>query len=244
MKYFLIYFFLFWSLFSFGQNLSGKITYKKIINRPTEVKEKKTAEFFNKTSNAAEGLEYYLLFHYKESIFSLKEYMNKNDGRYQSRAESLGGGSGKYYKNLTSNIILHQTEFFGTTFLIQIPVSKYDWKITGETKNIGNYLTRKAIASYTSYAPSEHLKDKKIKTEVWFTPEIPLPFGPIDYSGLPGLILEAKTGLVTYRATKVDIHTNGSTNEEEIIKPTKGKLIAEKELSKKLKEMMKNLRNN
>lgn len=59
----------------------------------------------------------------------------------------------------------------------------YEWHIHDEFKTINGYRTQKATAM-----------DKVSewgKATVWFTTEIPLPYGPHRLFGLPGLILEA-----------------------------------------------------
>lgn len=54
-----------------------------------------------------------------------------------------------------------------------------DWKLTSDSKIIGNYRCQKAI-----------LKKYGRVWMAYFTKEIPLPFGPYKFNGLPGLILE------------------------------------------------------
>lgn len=55
-----------------------------------------------------------------------------------------------------------------------------NWKIEKETKKIGKFLCNKATATFRGR-----------QYTVWYTPEIPLPYGPWKLQGLPGLILEA-----------------------------------------------------
>lgn len=56
---------------------------------------------------------------------------------------------------------------------------KINWKILNENKKIGNFEVTKAIAEYGGR-----------KWTAWFCPEIPLPYGPYIFYGLPGIILE------------------------------------------------------
>ncbi len=59
------------------------------------------------------------------------------------------------------------------------------WKITNETKKIGEYTVQKAESDYLlKYFPSYG------KIIAWFTYEIPVEIGPENYKGLPGLIME------------------------------------------------------
>lgn len=71
---------------------------------------------------------------------------------------------------------------------------KIDWTIVDSTKMIGNYRVRKATA---------HFRGRKYTA--WFTPEIPVPFGPWKLHGLPGLILQAydQSGRVYFSAIDI-----------------------------------------
>ena len=57
---------------------------------------------------------------------------------------------------------------------------KINWKLINETKKIGKFLCKKAIGNFRG-------RDYT----VWYTKEIPVPYGPWKLHGLPGLILEA-----------------------------------------------------
>ena len=63
---------------------------------------------------------------------------------------------------------------------VKEPTPKINWKITGETKKIGDHTVTKAT---TKFRGREYT--------AWFTTDIPLPYGPWKLQGLPGLILEA-----------------------------------------------------
>lgn len=53
------------------------------------------------------------------------------------------------------------------------------WKISNDKKNIDRFLVQKATTEFGGRT-----------WEAWFTTEIPFPYGPYKFYGLPGLILE------------------------------------------------------
>ena len=57
---------------------------------------------------------------------------------------------------------------------------KIEWKLSNDTKLIGKFTCKKATTFFRGR-----------QYTAWFTPEIPVPFGPWKLQGLPGLILEA-----------------------------------------------------
>jgi GLPGLI family protein len=72
-----------------------------------------------------------------------------------------------------------------------------DWKIEdNKTKKIGNYMATRAKGSFRG-------RDYT----VWFSYDIPVPFGPWKLHGLPGLILEAEDSekMVRMYATEIQI---------------------------------------
>jgi GLPGLI family protein len=75
-----------------------------------------------------------------------------------------------------------------------------DWQITDETQVIAGYIARKAIGkSLYDEAPN----DPYGQAVAWFTTDIPLPYGPDGYGGLPGLIvkLEYSARKKSYKTT-------------------------------------------
>ncbi|UYW00802.1 GLPGLI family protein [Flavobacterium agricola] len=70
----------------------------------------------------------------------------------------------------------------------------YNWLITTEQKSIDGFTCYKAVGSLKSVNGNPYYM------EAWFSPEIPIPYGPEDYAGLPGLIFEA------YRLNGLGVH--------------------------------------
>lgn len=61
------------------------------------------------------------------------------------------------------------------------PFGEIDWNLTEETDTFAGYQVNAAVGSYGGR-----------EWKVWFTEEIPVPFGPWKLVGLPGLVLKAQ----------------------------------------------------
>jgi len=84
-------------------------------------------------------------------------------------------------------------------FLVEDNYPNFIWDITSETKNIAGYSCIKATTSYRG------------RTWVaWFTPQIPISFGPWKLCGLPGLIVEAydTDNKYTFKPVKIEFKKN------------------------------------
>lgn len=79
-------------------------------------------------------------------------------------------------------------------YLIKEKAPDIPWNITDSTKKLGNYRAIKATA---------HFRGRDYTA--WFTPEIPVPYGPWKLLGLPGLILQAydKQNDIWFKAKKI-----------------------------------------
>lgn len=72
-----------------------------------------------------------------------------------------------------------------------------DWAIKNKTREIGGMQVKKAVTEFRGNT-----------FEVWFAPEVNLPYGPWKLFGLPGLIVEArdqKTGRMDYQLQSLHI---------------------------------------
>ena len=62
----------------------------------------------------------------------------------------------------------------------------------------------KKIGSYLCYKAIDVESDNQLKKPIaWFSPLIPVNFGPKEYIGLPGLVLEVEMAGSTITATKI-----------------------------------------
>lgn len=158
-------------------------------------------------------------------------------------------GGGVSYLNPSENEFLEETEIFGKKFLVDDELPTFKWKITNETKKIGDYSVTKAEYMDISEQTVMNLTDSEQTTETimdttmvtaWFTQQIPVSQGPDNTWGLPGLILELKRGEFTYLCTKIELNPSTPVTIE---KPSKGKRVSREEADKirdeKMQEMMK-----
>jgi len=146
--------------------------------------------------------------------FTMKPLLESEDNKKQ-----LGPGpydKGGYY-NKDKRIL--QLNAFGELFLITKP--KLNWKIQNDTKKIGEYNCFKATTEIIVNS-----KGRKQLITAWFTPKIPVSFGPLGYDGLPGLILELEIYKKIYFVKKIVLNPKEKI---EIKKPTKGIKVIEKE---------------
>jgi GLPGLI family protein len=93
--------------------------------------------------------EYILTFNKEESIYKEDEKLETpGTGRgWGSFASSFTGGP--KYKNVKSQELLQDQEFFGKQFLIKDELKALEWKMGTETKKIGQYTCFKATATKT-----------------------------------------------------------------------------------------------
>jgi len=186
--------------------------------------------------------EYELSFNKTASLFQVVEVLEQTEsGRGGGMIAMMAGGAGStVYKNVKSKELLEQTEFFGKIFLIKDSLSRDDWKLGKETKQIGSYTCYKAttmreIITRTMSTEAESVEDTiEIEVTAWYTPQIPLSQGPDIYWGLPGLIMEVNTDKTTILCTKLVLNKE----DLEIKVPKKGEEVTRAEYTKIVEEKM------
>ena len=202
---------------------------------------------------------YVLSFNKEESLFIEEDQLDAISGATDSWGKNFAPG--KQYKNVKSNTQLQEQEFYGKKFLVNDVLQNIDWKLESDTKNIGNYTCFKATASIptdqlTWYSFSwDNLKEaddtetdstqpKDVKmtlVEAWYTPQVPVRHGPLEYWGLPGLILEVSADNTTMLCSKLVL------NPDEVIEieaPSKGKEVTKLEYRTIINNKMVEFRNN
>jgi len=122
-------------------------------------------------------------------------------------------------------------EFMTREFRIEDSLENRAWKLQGERKKIGEYICMKA----TTILDGDEIT-------AWFTPEIPVPAGPADYYGLPGLVLAVeRLDETIFLATSVDLN---APDPELLVPPHAGKRTSPEDFEKIVAEKVKEYRQN
>lgn len=238
------------------QNFEGVATYKSSmrvdnLNVQGSNMSPEQQESIRKQLMKSAQRDYTLKFNIQESLWKEEATLDpvSNASANSGMQIRISTGNSIAYMNPGKNEFLEETEIFGKKFLIEDELETFEWKITNETKKIGDYTATKAVYQNISERTSISLTDSESKTVkvtdttqvvAWYTPEIPVSQGPNNTWGLPGLILELDNGNISYLCTKISLNP-----EEPIVieKPRKGKRVSREEADKirdeKMQEMMK-----
>ncbi|RZL43396.1 MAG: GLPGLI family protein [Pedobacter sp.] len=244
-----------------AEYFSKKIHAKKAQKTVTDDKEPVDPEFEKMVQEAvkkASEKQFLLIFNKTESLYEEQKSLEKpqmTDGTSVSISYSTAG---KKYINTKDKSSIVEDEIFGKEFLIVEPLVQPEWKLINESKKIGDYncfkaelvipVTQKQLEAYEEFLKKEELKPALFKMDkpedqvitVWYTPEIPVSFGPDNYWGLPGLILEVNDGRYIILCSKVTLSNKDKTK---IKAPNTGEKVSQKkfdEIYKKKYDSMKN----
>ncbi|RKS01558.1 GLPGLI family protein [Flavobacterium sp. 102] len=268
-KVILISSFLLMSFLAKAQDFQGKAEYfsKRIAKKKTEKVESKTKEpidpelekAIQEAMKRASEKQFSLTFNKAESLYEEEKKLDKPESNSDGISVSMSFSSaGSKYLNIKEKNSVVEEEIFGKEFLIVEPLVQPDWKLIDETKKIGDYncfkaelvipVSEKQTQDYEDFLKREEKKPALFKMSkpedkvvtVWYTPEIPVSFGPDNYWGLPGLILEVNDGTNILLCSKVTL----SNKEKAKIKvPNTGEKVTQKkfdEIRKKKEDSMKN----
>jgi len=122
-------------------------------------------------------------------------------------------------------------EFMTREFRVESPLENKGWKLDTSRKKIGKYVCMKA---------SMNMEGDTVAA--WFTPEIPLPAGPAEYYGLPGIVLAVeRLGITVLLATSIDLTPPPA---ELLVKPASGKKTSPEEFARIVEEKVEEFKKN
>jgi GLPGLI family protein len=204
-----------------------EVIYKYESNFQKELTDDFMGKMQHKTKSFLPKIDFLLRATSKESIYKADVEM-VSDGMQQKLYRLMirsAKSNGLIYNNRSSNTSLHETNAFGRLYRIKSDFDGLDWKLEKATKHILGFTCKKATLEF--YVSEEQRTNQKREIVAWFTSELPYPYGPSVYRGLPGLILELEVNWnFGYTLTAVEINKNDFIDIEE---PKNGKIISESE---------------
>lgn len=246
--YFLVFLF---PMTVFSQIQSGKLVYK--IEFIQEEFEKRLKEFqnefpssskeaveymfkpFQNTKLATEFVELKLTFNKQEAIFGeTTSYLETDDGMDADFLLTMLLANAVYYHNLEKSQYKKQFYTLEKEWLIEDELIPLDWELIPDSKIIQGYTCYKATVEVFKI----NSKTEKEVVEVWYAPSLPFSFGPNDYYGLPGLILELKRGYYKFYTHKLSF----SDKSKKIKAPTKGEKHNRDSYETKMNEILEKRR--
>ena len=164
MKKKLLLFFLINVLLQNAQNVQGIVEYQykksmKDMQIKMEGVGKEAENEMQEVLKKAFEKKMILDFNGLESLYGEEEKLETPTFQTGIQMRMSGGPTSKKYKNIQTNEHIEEVDFFGKAFLLKDTLTKPQWTITQESKQIGNYMCIKA--TYLKLVPEEVKKDLK-----------------------------------------------------------------------------------
>lgn len=225
----------------FAQKTEGVVTYErtshwtKVYARLPYLSREEKDRIIQTYKNYDEGQKekMKLVFSEKGSLYT------HEDQQWQSDDGRWSGEKDEYYisRNFEKETQMDIIKTLGKTYIVDDSLRKPVWKVMNQIKDVNGYVCMKAETT-------EPIRGQKIV--VWFAQDIPVPAGPEQFFGLPGLIMEldVNDGDVVIEAVKVEFKP---VDKDLAMPKIKGKKIKGKEydalLSKHISDSIKANRN-
>lgn len=280
MKRILIWSLLLCTMSTFAQGFQGKAYYQSKTTMDMNFGGREMSE--EQKKRIAERMKGFL-----EKVYILDFSQTASTYKEEEKIEAPGQGGGrgfgrmmmgsfspgKQYKNVKDGVMMESKEFFGKEFLIKDSLPKLEWKMEGETKQIGKYLCFKATAlkkvdelDFRSMRRRRNNDDKEKTAEEKKQDSIKAANDPMSQVEVPKEILVTAwytldipvnqgpgeywglPGLIleinAYKTTILCSKIVMNPDEKDPIEePTKGKEVSRKEYNDIVKKKMEEMRN-
>ena len=209
----------------FSQVKQGKVVYiadfTGVYNTALKKGNHDLANFMKGVSKVSKEIKLQLLFDETQSSFTHGKAMANDFDTETYNSASEFSLDGDYYTNIRTKQLLKTVKDDKTYLISMRPLKPEDWKLSKESKLIGKYTCYKATSSKQVEGPKGMVN---VALTAWYAPEIPVRFGPKQYSNLPGLILEVQEGEVVYRCVGIALNQSSKVA---VSAPVKGTRITE-----------------
>lgn len=177
-----------------------EVLYKTSFNGDFLSKENKESKesifkknLFNGIESKISTLHFQLIVSENKSLFkSIPEMEKEGETTGEKMAKIVTEFDNKYYTDLKLKKIIIDELSIDKNNKVDLGFDSFKWEFLNETKEINGY---KCYLAKTKYA---HLD-----VFAWYCPKLPYSFGPMEFSNLPGLVLELQKGNVVFLAEKI-----------------------------------------
>lgn len=217
------------SSFVFSQ--SGEVTYAVIVDKNIDSAGSDIKGMIAKILENANKQKFLLTFNKNQSSFKLLNTIKQSDN-YDMKLEKISRSAFTSRSNIfidkEKKLILFDNS---EGVIVKENFNEKNWEITKEKKLIDKYTCYKAIFNIEFLTRSGEKTSREIIA--WFAPSLPYSYGPKNFYGLPGLILELTEKNTTYLVTKFQL-----LDKDIQITFPQGKTISREEYDNKLKKQM------
>jgi len=184
---------------------AGKITYERKLGQLTLMESIQQGEdnmFMDELKKVMPRIVtdvYVLDFNAQSSIYKL-EKENTENKYFMPGLKPIDDAY--TVQDFSSQMLTMKTTVFESKYLVKDSLTKYQWKITGEVRQIAGFDCKKAI---TKIADS-------VVVVAFYTDEILVKGGPESFNGLPGMIMGIAVPRLslTLFATKIELNNAGT----------------------------------
>lgn len=194
---------------------AGSITYERRISQfaalmNAEAEDNVWMEELKKQFPKVVADNYTLQFNNKESFYFLTK--ENTDNKYINMIFKPSETNYVHQKH-ESGTVTSAASVFESVYLVNDSLAKYDWKITGEVRDIAGFECKKAVTKICD----------SVVVVAFYTDQIPVQAGPENFNGLPGMILGIAVPRLgtTIFATSLSVQQGPAYVEPKISKPIK-----------------------
>ena len=183
----------------------GKITYERKLGQFTlmeSIQQDGENMFWEEMKKVMPRIvtdSYVLDFNPEASVYKL-EKANTDNKYFLSSLKPMD--EAYTVQDFSGQLLTMKTAVFEKKYLIKDSLTKYQWKITGEVRQIAGFDCKKAIAKIAD----------SVVVVAFYTDEILVKGGPESFNGLPGMIMGIAIPRLslTLFATKIELNNAGA----------------------------------
>jgi GLPGLI family protein len=243
-----------------AQMKEGKISYERKINMHRNLPDPQMKSMVPEFRTD----KFELIFNENASLFrsvvddeAPDPFANAGGGGGGGMRMSFRMPSANTYTDLAKQMQYEGREFFEKEFLIIDSLKQYKWKLSEETKTIAKQLCKKATTmvaatqvrmrvsigrggeNNTDTTANTPRAPKETELVVWYAENIPVSFGPENYSGLPGVIMEIDQDNGANVMTAVEV--SAKYPKKDLIAPSKGEKMNRVQFQENMQKLMQNM---